>query len=204
MITKEEVEVKSRFVILTAVLLASSSIGLGQSKTPAAGIRSVDFLNRSYQSSVCADDLGIDQTVRISQGKFTEADSFYHVYDNKVIYGDVNGDRREDAAVQISCGSSAGTLRAFEVHIFTFQNGRAKLLARLDSNDFERGYKKFYRSGFVVTLAGDDGKIANGNLVVAAYTDGSNAGPKYISTFNYRWSGGKFVLIGKPARRLNK
>jgi hypothetical protein len=191
-------------VVLINLILTLGSVGFAQSKPTASGIRSIDFLNHNYQSSVCAEDLGIAKTFKVRKGKFAEADNFYNVYDGKVIYGDLNGDSREDAAVQISCGSSAGTLRAFEFHVFIFQNGRAKLLGRLDSNDIERAYQKFYPSGFVVTLAGGDGKIANGHLFVGAYTDGSNAGPKYTSTFEYQWRGGKFVLIGKPVRRLNK
>lgn len=197
-------KVKTRFVVLIALILAFSSVGSAQSKTAISGIRGVDFLNHSYQSSVCSEDLGIARTVKVSNGKFAEAENFFNVYDDKVIYGDLNRDGSEDAAVQISCGSSAGTLRAFEVHVFTFQKGRAKLLARLDSNDVERAYKRAYPRGFVVTLAGDDAKIARGHLFVGAYTDGSNAGPKYISTFDYKWSGSRFVLVGRPSRRLNE
>ena len=193
---------KIRFVLLTVLVLMFSSVGFAQ--TTGAGIRGVDFLNHSYQSSACAEDLGIDETVKVSKGKFAEAENFYNVYEGKVIYGDLNGDGSEDAAVQISCGSSAGSLRAFEVHVFTLQDGQAKLLGRVDSHGVENEYKKTYPRGFVVTLAGDDAKIRNGHLYVGAYTDGSNAGPKYISTFDYKLSGDKFVLNGKPARRLNK
>lgn len=78
------------------------------------------------------------------------------------------------------------------------------MLARLDSQGVESAYKKIYPSGFVITLAGDEGRIANGNIFVGAYTDGSNAGPKYISTFSYKLTGDKLVLIGKPVRKVNK
>ena len=144
------------------------------------------------------------KTIKVTQGKFAAAENFFNVYESRVLYGDINGDGQEDAAVQISCGSSAGSLRAFEVHVFTFKNGAATLLARLDSGGLERAYKKLYPRGFVVTLAGDEGKIARGHLFVGAYTDGSNAGPKYISTFDYQWAGGKFKLFGKPVRKLNR
>lgn len=193
---------KTRFMMLTTLILTISSIGFGQSKD--SGIRSIDFLNHSYESSVCSEDLGIAKTVKVAAGKFSQDENFFNVYEGKVVYGDVNGDGSEDAAVQIVCGSSAGSLRAFEVQVFTFQDGQAKLLGRLDNHGVESAYKKLYPNGFVVALAGDEGKIANGHLFVGAYTDGSNAGPKYISTFDYKWSGDKFVLVGKPARKPNQ
>lgn len=189
-------------MVLAAIVLASGSVGFSQ--TGASGIRSVDFLNHSYQSSVCSEDLDIGPTVKVSKGKFSQEENFYNVYENRIIYGDINGDGQEDALVQISCGSSAGSLRAFEAHVFTYQNGGAKLLARIDSRSVESAYKKIYPQGFVVTLAGDEARIANGKVFVGAYTDGSNAGPKYISTFSYKLAGDKLVITGKPARKLNK
>lgn len=88
---------KTRFMVLAAVILISSSVAFSQ--TGVRGIRSVDFLNHTYQSSVCSEDLGIDPTVKVVKGKFSQEENFYSVYENKVFYGDVNGDGNEDAAV---------------------------------------------------------------------------------------------------------
>jgi hypothetical protein len=166
-----------------------------------SGIRSIDFLNHSYQGSVCSVGAGLPKTVRVRNGKFKDRDSnFFNVAREEIVYGDVNGDGSEDAVVLIRCGSAAGTLRAFEVHAYSFQNGQAKLLARLDSTGVESDYQKSYPGG-TVFYAGEHGpKIVNKHVIVQALTDGSFAGPENVATFDYQLSRGKFVLSGKPTR----
>ena len=165
------------------------------------GIRSIDFLNYSYQGSVCAEDAGLPKTVKVRNGKFKDRESnFFDVAREEIVYGDVNGDGSEDAVVLIRCGSAAGTLRAFEVHAYSFQNGQAKLLARLDSTGVESDYQKSYADG-TLFYAGEHGpKIVNGRVIVEALADGSFAGPENVATFAYQLSGDKFVLSGKPTR----
>lgn len=166
-----------------------------------SGIRSIDFLNYSYQGSVCGEDTGLPKTVKVRNGKFKDSESnFFDVAKEEIVYGDVNGDGSEDAVVLVRCGSAAGTLRAFEVHAYSFQNEQASLLARLDSTGVESDYQKTYADG-TVFYAGEHGpKIVNGQVIVEALTDGSFAGPENVATFAYQLSGGKFVLSGKPTR----
>lgn len=166
-----------------------------------SGIRGVDFLNYSYQGSVCSEDAGLPKTVKVRNGKFKDRDSnFFDIVKEEIVYGDVNGDGSEDAVLLIRCGSAAGTLRAFEVHAYTFQNGQASLLARLDSTGVESDYQKSYADG-TLFYAGENGpKIVNGQVIVQALTDGSFAGPENVATFNYQLNSGKFVLSGKPTR----
>ena len=165
-----------------------------------SGIRSVDFLSYSYQTSVCSADVGLPKTVKVRNGKFKRGDNFFNIAKKEIVYGDVNGDGSEDAVILIRCGSAAGTLRAFEIHAYSFQNGRAKLLARLDSTGVESDYQKSYPDG-IVFYAGESGpKIVNGHLIVEALTDGSFASPENVATFDYQLSGSKLVLSGKPTR----
>lgn len=171
----------------------------GTTKT-ASGIRSVDFLNYSYQPSVCSKDVGLPKTVRVRNGKFKSGDNFFDVAKKEIVYGDVNGDGSEDAVVLIRCGSAAGTLRAFEVHAYTFQSGQAKLLARLGSDGVESDYQKSYPDGTVFFPGENPPKIQNGHLIVEALTDGSFASPENLATFDYRLSGNKLILSGKPSR----
>jgi hypothetical protein len=186
--------------ILSNALNASESNASHKSNTT-SDIRSIDFLNYSYQGSVCSEDAGLPKTVKVRNGKFKDRDSnFFDVVKEEIAYGDVNGDGSEDAVVLIRCGSAAGTLRAFEVHAYSFQNGQAKLLARLDSTGVESDYQKTYADG-VVFYAGENGpKIVKGHVLVEALTDGSFAGPENVATFDYQLSAGKFVLSGKPTR----
>lgn len=186
--------------ILAGALTAAGGNAAPESNTT-IGIRSIDFLNYSYQGSVCSEDAGLPKTVKVRNGKFKDRDSnFFEVAKEELVYGDVDGDGSEDAVVLIRCGSAAGTLRAFEVHAYSFQNGQARLLARLDSTGVESDYQKTYTGG-TLFFAGENGpKIINGHVIVEALTDGSFAGPENVATFNYQLSGGKFVLSGKPTR----
>ncbi len=192
-----------KIVLLTALLLAFSSVGFAQSGTAktASGIRSVDFLNYSYQGTACSEDSGLPKTVKLRNGKYSDRyKNFFDIDKKEIVYGDVNGDGNEDAILLIRCGSSAGSLRAFEVHAYSFQNGKASLLARVDSNSILSDYQKSYPEG-MLHYAGENGpKIVNGHVIVEALMDGSFAGPEYVVTFDYQLSGEKFVLSGQPAR----
>ena len=178
--------------------ILSGAAGGGSQAT--SDIRKVDFLNYSYQSSVCAENAEVPKIVKVSGGEFKDGTKFYSVADKKVVYADLDGDGSEDAAVRIICGDAAGTLRNFEVHIFTFQDGKAKPLAQFTDRNIERDYKKFYPAGIIFPFEEGDLKFQNGNLVVESLADGSFAGPENLATFKYKLNGGKFVLSGKPTR----
>lgn len=186
--------------ILVAAMKAPASNSSHQAKTP-AGIRGVDFLNYSFQGSACSENAGLPKTVKVRNGKYKDRESnFFEVVKKEIVYGDVNADGSEDAVLLIRCGSAAGTLRAFEVHAYTFQNGQAKLLARLDSTAVESDYQKSNPEG-TVFYAGENGpKIVDGHVIVEALTDGSFAGPENVSTFDYQLSGGAFVLSKEPVK----
>lgn len=173
--------------------------------TAASGIRSVDFLNHTYESTICAEDLGIAGTIKVSKGKFKDGDNYYNVKDNNFMYADANGDGREDAVVTIDCGSTAGTLRSFEIHLFSFEDGKAKRLAALDSTQVTEDYTKHFPDGYVFQIPQNGVTVDNdGTLVVDVMTDGSFAMPANISTFIYKLSGDKFDLTAKPKKRKFK
>ena len=165
-----------------------------------SGIRGVDFLNHSYQLAACSEDVGLPKTIKVGGGKFQAVDNYFELDKNEIAYGDVDGDGSEDAVVYIRCGSAAGTLRAFEVHAYSFRDGRASLLARLDSKGVEGDYRKIYTDG-TLHYAGERGpKIVNGRVIFEALADGSFAAPEYTATFEYQLGRGKFLLSGRPTR----
>lgn len=194
---------KIKIVLLTTLLLAFSAVGFAQSGTgkAASGIRSVDFLNYSYRGSDCSEDSGLPKTVKVRNGKFKDrANNFFTVDKKEIVYGDLNGDGNEEAVLLIRCGSTAGSLRAFEVHAYSFRNGRASLLARVDSSSLLSDYQKSYPEG-MLHYAGERGpKIMKGHVIVEALMDGSFASPENVVSFDYQLSGDKFVLSGKPVR----
>ena len=182
--------------------LSGSEGNAAPTSNPTSGIRGVDFLNYGYQTSVCSEEVGLPQTVKVRDGKFKDRDNnFFDIAKAGIVYGDVNEDGSEDAVVLIRCGSGAGTLRAFEVHAYSLQNGRAKLLARLDSAAVESDYRKSYPDGTIFYAGETAPQIVDGHVTVEALSDGSFAGPENTATFDYQLSGGKFVLSGKPTRK---
>jgi hypothetical protein len=195
---------KTNIVLLTIILAACCSTTIAQS-TPAAakaaaGIRSIDFLNYSYQGSACGEDTGLPKTIKVRNGKFMDREkNFFNVAKAEIAYGDVNGDGAEDAVLLIRCGFGASsTYRPFEVQAYSFQDGKAKLLARLGNSGLESDYKITNPDGMVMYPAATGPKIVKGHVMVQALTDGSLAGPENVATFDYQLSGDKFVLQGKP------
>lgn len=193
-----------------AATVVNSKSAAEENKTAPASsqksdVRSIDFLNYSYQSPSCAEDLGIASTVKVSKGKFKAGDNYYIVKDNNFMYADTNGDGREDAVVTIECGNSAGTFRSFEIHAFSFENGKAERFAVLDFNQVTKDYTTHFPDGYVFSIPQNGVTVDNdGTLVVDVLTDGSFAMPKNISTFIYKLSGGKFTLTAKPKKRSFK
>ena len=149
--------------------------------------------------------MGISNTVKVVKGKFKDGDNYYNVKDNNFMYADANGDGREDAVVTIDCGNSAGTFRSFEIHAFSFEDGKAKRFAGLDNNQVTEDYTKHYPDGYVFQIPQNGVTVDNdGTLVVDVMTDGSFAMPANISTFIYKLSGDKFTLTAKPKKRKFK
>jgi hypothetical protein len=188
---------KKQLILILIALFLCSAAAFGQSKS---GIRRTDFMNFSYRSSLCTENFEVPNPVKVRRGKFAKGENWFEIR-GKALYADLNGDGGEDAAVFAKCGSTAGNFNNSEIFVYGMQRAKVKLLASIDSNEMERGFKRYFKDGFMVTVKGV--KAEKGRLVVEAYTDGSNAGPKYISTLNYRLSGSKLVLMGKPVRRRN-
>lgn len=187
---------KQLILILIALFLCSAAVS-AQSKT---GIRRIDFMNYSYRSSICTENFEVPNPVKVKRGKFAEGDNWFEIR-GKVLFADLNGDGGEDAVVHAKCASTAGNFNDSEIFLYGMQEAKVKLLASIDNVKIERDYKRYFKGGFVVTISGV--KAEKGRVMVEAYTDGSNAGPKYISTLNYRLSGSKLILTGKPVRKRN-
>jgi hypothetical protein len=195
---------KIRFLVLATLVLFTclnitpaqtrkASAG-GRSRKAASGIRSVDFRNRSYPFNLGGDE----ETVKISKGEYKEGDSSGEIYEirkNDVVYGDLNGDGVEDAVVRIRLTTGA-SLRDFEIQAYEFQNGEAKLLARMDMAQATEGYKGN------VCCTGEGLRIKSGHVIFDVLTDGKIIlSAEKVTTFDYKLSGGKFVTGGTPKSR---
>lgn len=185
---------KIRFLVSAAlVLLVCLNITPAQPRKAAAGIRSVDFRNRSYQFNLGGDEETIK--LRNGQDKREDGGEIYSVGKNDVVYGDVNGDGVEDAVVRIRLWTGA-SLRGFEIQAYEFRDGKAKLLARLNMSQVADDYKKS------VCCSGEGLKIKNGHVLFEVLTDGKIIlSAEKATIFDYQLSGDKFVLSSAPQSR---
>jgi len=198
--------------LMIILLCATGGVAQSTSKRPSStssgtitDIRQVDFLNFTYHSSLCSQEYGrkgIARIVRVSKGEFKNKNVYFTVEENRVIYGDVTGDGREDAIVPIECGAITANFSLSEVYIYTIKDGRTSLLAAISDKDMERDYRRSYPDAESYWGINENGlKLQNGNLEIEVLADGPHAAPKYIVTLEYRLSGESFRLVGKPQRR---
>ena len=184
---------KIKFFVLAIFVLLTCLNASAQTTKATPGIRAVDFRNRSYPFKIGDDE----DTVTLRKGKYTEGVGglIYEVRKNDVVYGDVNGDGKEDAVVRIRLSTGA-SLRDFEIQAYEFKNGEAKLLARIEMPDATGGYAGN------VCCTGEGLLIKNGHVIFEVLTDGEIIlSAKKITTFDYILSGGKFVSGGVPKSR---
>jgi hypothetical protein len=197
------------------IILACATSGVAQSKSkppastpdpaPVTDIRKVDFLNFSYPSSLCSVEYGrqgIGKMVRVREGEFKNKSVYFAVVADKVIYGDVTGDGREEAIVPVDCGAVTANFSRSEIYIYTINEGRPTLVAALNDKTLEEDYRRAYpKAESYWGLTGEGFKIKNGNLEIEVLADGSHAAPQYIVTLQYHMNGERFSLLGKPQRR---
>lgn len=191
---------------LTVVLLCAAS-GFAQPKpgNTVTDIRKVDFLNFTYNSSLCSQEYarqGIGKIVSVRNGEFKRKNAYFMVAGDSIIYADVTGDGRDDAIVPVDCGAIGANFSRAELYIYSVQNGRATLLAQLSDKDLERDYRRSYADAESYWGIGEKGiKTKSGNLEIEIMVDGPHVSPKYLATLEYRLSGKTLSLNGKPQRR---
>lgn len=181
--------------IILAFILITGAIFVAQAQTTQTGsIKDVDFNNFSFSSAF---GNSANQKLTLSNGKFEEDGMLYELF-GQPVYGDLNGDKSEEAVVEIK--GSGGSYRTFEVQAYTFQKGAAKLLAHFTELVPLKDYRKYYGKGDLHYAGINPPKIKNGHVFIEALMDGSFACPKYTAVFDYKLIGNKFVLSGKPTR----
>lgn len=201
---------RKQFTLFVMVILLFAVSGSAQSrrkqpnkaqaKSEITDIRQVDFLNYTYQSRLCSQEIpGISKTVRVRKGEFENDEVRFGVDD--VIYGDITGDGREEAIVEIGCMLLGANGWLSDIFIYTLKNGRAALVAELNDNNMYRDYKRYYSNGTLWRITDNGVKVKGNNLVIERFAEGSHAAPKYVATMDYRLNGTKLTLSGKPQRR---
>jgi hypothetical protein len=156
-------------------------------------IRAVDFKNFTYLVHCIAET---PENVTVKNGEFSMekqeegyVDRFYFkVFD--ISYGDLNGDRRDEAIVLTVC-NTGGTGYFSEGFIFSMKAGKPAVLARIPGGDRADG-------GLRTT------RVERGLLVVESNDPGEGGGaccPQVIVTRRYRLAGGRITQVGAETRR---
>jgi hypothetical protein len=203
------------FVCLTAEIsvLAQAgakpaSQGAGSASPVGSGreIRRVDFRNFTFPKPRQA------AAIQLRNGKQETQDENYSI--SRIIYGDLNGDGHEEAAVSIGVDNkiAANPQNAYYEYdyVYAMRNGKVTLLAIVDQSEIYRDVRRFLNDpdqncndmlGNPVIRG-----IAHGLLLVGA-TGGGRFCPKpdkYDVTLRYRWDGARFILVGKPLMTLSR
>jgi hypothetical protein len=161
-------------------------------------IRQVDFKNFTYPMS--GPKLGHDRLLWLDASakghvKLVNGSNGYGYEDGfrgpgltlqTVTFADVTGDDQEEAIVVLRW-DSGGTQNTYYIYVYSFDNGKPKLLAYFHSGS--RAYSGLYgvygESGRLVVELNDP-KKAEGDCCSSAF----------VRT-RYRWADGKFKMVGK-------
>lgn len=177
---------KSLFALLLALVWLPLTVGAQ------SNVRKVDFKN--FTHSVSCGDADTVSKVRVKNGKYegvknSLGDKVYlNVY--KVLYGDLNGDKKDEAVVLYSCGSGTSYVY-FRGLIYTTRNNKPVLLTNLEGGN--KGDGGFYGV-----------HIAKNRLVVQRLQVGplgSPCCPETIETTRYRLKGRRLTRVGKSSER---
>ena len=187
--TKQAAAPRVGLVLLPLVIFSLGALTRGQSVNKDS-IHRVDFQNFAYRNPCLADD---DILIHTRDGSFREehGDDKLFLKILKVAYGDLTGDRRDEAVVLTIC-DTGGSGRFTQGYIHTMRKGRVVELTQVEGGD-----RAFYGI--------HDIRMERGLLVVERYApveEGVGACcPKYIDTQKYRWNGRRLIPTGKTHRR---
>lgn len=164
----------------------------GSSAWSQTNIRKVDFKNFKYRLSCGGADKVSTVVVRNGEytgGKGTIDPVYLQITD--VFFGDLNGDRREEAVVLYSCGSGASYVYIWGL-VFTQKRNKPVLITEIQGGNKADG-------GF------HDVKIVKGRLIVERYELGvPGVGPVAIVRTTFTIQGKQLKRIGRQtARRVN-
>lgn len=151
-------------------------------------IRQVDFKNLSYNVNAKL------VLMRKGKGEYVSRRDKYESFSanvDKIIYGDLTGDGKDEAAVVVGYrGSGTGSFN--DGFIYILRNGRPELLATFKGGDRADG-----------SIA--DVKIQGGLLIVERLApEAPGVGlccPEYIDTTRHQWRGSQLVQVGNKQRR---
>lgn len=158
-----------------------------------SSIRKVDFGNFTYEPSCAGEDV---TKVTVSGGEFSEEKKvdeyterfFFKVFN--IIYGDLNGDKNEEAIILSVC-NTGGTGNFTEGFVYSIKRGRPTLVARIPGGDrADGGLRKTWIENGLLVIESNDSEQARGACC-----------PGGTLTQKVRLSAGKLLNVGQPIAR---
>jgi hypothetical protein len=179
------------FALAVGLSLLCSTSGWAQSRA-ADDIHRIDFRNFTYRPNYMNTDQPPWYDVSVTNGeykkKYSERDEeFFTIID--IVYGDLNGDGRDEAVV-LAGGSEGGSMYVAEAYVYAMRNGKPVRLDVVTGSDRATGSVRAVR-------------IVDGLLKAERLGNRMDQaiGAEYIDTTTYRLKANKLLQIGKPVRR---
>jgi hypothetical protein len=150
-------------------------------------IHSVDFRNFLYHPA-CSDRKAIRVKDSRWKGGTDDSPEYFEVVTVK--YGDLTGDGRDEAVVLGAC-SGIANFQVGDVFVYSDETGAPQLLAELSPPDWGKG-EQDNGGDFQISEI----RVRNQQLAISFYAGGSHAGPEWVVTARFRWSGSRFERVG--------
>jgi hypothetical protein len=170
---------KGNFYLISACLLLALAIpAFGRG---GRGIRSVDFLNLTYQ--------GNGDTFTLRAGKYSEGDaaSWFTYELLSVRYVDFNGDGNDEAFVVIDYRTSGTYDHGQGYYVFAYRRGKPRVI-----------FQAWREKPWSARIRGD-------SIIIMApfWRGGGRCCPSGLETSVYRWRGLRFARVSRKRRYIN-
>jgi len=193
-----------RIYPLIPLLIVLSVSAVAQGK---AGIRKVDFRNNTFPFGVSA-FANLPRRIQVRNGLYHsphKEPSLTYTYFKvaEVVFGDLNGDNQDDAAVVAIYGGASSDAYETSVYLYAMNGSRPKLIDVLNQKAISKEYERRSngsRSQLFEAVAGGT-TIKRGLLTVSHLAGGAHCCPQHVFTLRYRLMGGKLVAVGKSLRK---
>jgi hypothetical protein len=171
------------------------------------GMRKVDFKNRVFPFTART-FLDLPRRVRVRKGLYHSSHrepgvSYSYFKVAEVVYGDLNGDGSDEAAVVAIYGGAASDLYRTSIYIYTMNGRRLKLLAILNQEFVAKEYERYSHDGrsYLFESVAGGTRIERGHLTVRHFAGGSHCCPPDVFTLRLKFKRGVPLVAGESLRR---
>jgi hypothetical protein len=190
--------------LLLTLLLALSGYVSAHGIT---GIRDVDFRNQTFPftAHTFAD---LPRRVPVRNGLYHsphQEPSLSYTYFKvaEVVFGDLTGNGRDEAAVLVIYGGASSDYYETSVYLYTMKGRRPRLIAVLNQASIGKEYERLTHDGsaylFEAVAAGTN--IVHARLIVRHFAGEAHCCPPNVFTVRYRLNKGSLLVESKSLRR---